>query len=121
MANTHKGEVALPVNGRTYTLRCGNNALAELEDAIGLPIHQLWQRWSDGAVGVREIRAMLWAFAKEREKRFTLEDAGNLLDEAGTESVTAALLKAVKLAFPSSNGKESAADPQPAAGSGTSS
>lgn len=118
MANPHRGEVPLRIGDRVYTLRCGNNALAELEEAIGVPVPQLWQRWSDGVVGIRELRAMLWAFARGAHRKLTLEDAGNLLDEAGTEPVTAALLKALQLGFPSA-GNGDGADPRTAAGTGS--
>lgn len=118
MANPHRGETALQVGEATYVLRCGNNALAELEEALNLPIQQLWRRWNDRHVGVRELRAMLWAFAREAHPQLTLQDAGNLMDQVDRAELTQALLQAVQRAFPSSAGGRGD-HPPTAAGTGS--
>lgn len=62
MANPHRGEVALTVNGRAQVLRLSLGALVELEQALGADsLMDLVARFENGTFRTRDILAVLYA------------------------------------------------------------
>jgi Phage tail tube protein, GTA-gp10 len=60
MANRHRGDVPLELDGRRFTLRLTLGALAELEDALGSgDLNGLGERLSAGRLSARDIIAIL--------------------------------------------------------------
>ena len=59
------------------------NALATLEDVLERPVTELGNN-----VGVKELRALLWAGLLHEDANLTLEQAGNLMD--GIDIITLA-------------------------------
>lgn len=92
-------------SGKRYTLRYGNNALAELEGLLGLPITQIGERFTTGAVGVREMRNIFWAGLMMQHPELSLVDAGNLMDEVGLQRVAELVTEAFGEAFPNTGVK----------------
>jgi len=76
MSNPYRGEVAIEIGGKRRTLRFDLNALAEIEQALGL-------RGLDATLaalsnlGYREARAALWAGLKHECPALTLEEVGS--------------------------------------------
>lgn len=115
MPNPIRGEVPLQAGGQTHTLRFTTNALVELEQALGKPVSQIQEN-----SGIREIRAMVWA-GLSHERRITLQEAGDLVDEAGLQAAAEAVGEAMRLAFGPQEGGDSKNAPAEAAGTGAAS
>lgn len=88
MANAERGEVALTVtnaNGETreYTLKLSMNAAAEMETKRKMPIGQIVAQVEDLSMqAIRDIAfVLLQKYHKDEIK--TVEQAGNLIDDAG--------------------------------------
>lgn len=95
MANPHQGETSIEIGGTLYTLKLSTNALCEVEDATGRSISTL------NYVGsLRDIRALFWGALRGAHPKVTLADAGKMMDVAGVKAVSAAVGKAIALAFP---------------------
>lgn len=122
MANKARSEVSLQAGDETYTLRYTTNALAELEDALGMPLPRVGERLQSGGVGIKEIRALLWAGLLHRygEVGMTLQAAGDIMDKTGIEAAAEAVSEAFQLAFPQAGGESKNAQKE-AAGTGTAS
>lgn len=89
MHNREQGEVVIELD-RPRTLRLTYNALAAFEKEMGRPWDLSIQQILDSipikgrrrqlpTVGVREIRALLWAALLEDDPRLTVEDTGQLM------------------------------------------
>jgi hypothetical protein len=126
LANKHRSEVTLRVTGgRKYTLRLGSNQLVEMEQAVGQKIPAIGAMMQSGNFGIADVRAMLWAALQKHHKQecASLEDAGDIMDEAGFERTVTAVGEAFGLAFPDAvedNPKAKNGKPE-AAGTGTAS
>lgn len=86
MANPKNGELALTVNGKTYTLVLNTAAMASLEEHYSTPNHEAswdecWARVMKG--NVRAVRALIWAMLRTHHPDITLEQAGVVIDGAG--------------------------------------
>lgn len=104
MANPHKGEVDFQAGDKTYTLRYSNNALCQLEEAMGKTIIEIsnelasWAKEPD-KVSLSTVRKVFWA-GLGGGKKMTLEAAGDIIDEAGGLSVVMeAISKALERTF----------------------
>lgn len=62
-------------DGESHTIRYDFNAMADYEEAVGKPITQM----GEGNVGMRELRALLWAGLLHKHPRLTLKQAGSLI------------------------------------------
>lgn len=98
--NPHRGEVALG----THTLRLSINGLCAAEAATGLDTGGLLAGLERGRM--TSIRALLHAALNRPD--FTLEDAGDLIQEIGVAEVVKALTEAMVLAFPPAKGTPAA-------------
>jgi hypothetical protein len=86
MANSEKGEVALEVDGATYTLVMDINALVEFEGLFSTPDkHTPFQELAEkaGRGSLTHMRALIWAALRSHHGEMTLKDAGNLIMRAG--------------------------------------
>ena len=68
----------IEIAGKQYPLRYRINDLVMLEEVIGRSI----STFEDQKPGIRELRAVLWAGLRHVKYNMSLEDAGNLMDEA---------------------------------------
>jgi hypothetical protein len=116
MANPHKGESRFSVGEKEFTLRLTNNVRCELEKMLGDGIPAILSRWSEGKWTDTELRAMFWGALKTRHQRVSLQEAGELIDEAGAAVVVGAIAEAYLASQPSASGN---ADGNPPQGSGT--
>lgn len=80
MANREKGEVAITIGGRAFTLCYSNNAIAELEQVADESIIGLLSRWASGG-RLSLLRLMLWGGLRKFHPDLSLIDVGNMLDD----------------------------------------
>ena len=76
-------------------LRFGMNALCMLEDILKIPM----TRFKSTNIGFKEIRAMLWAGLQDDDKSLTLEQVGDLADEAEQSYVIQKVDEAITLSY----------------------
>ena len=94
MANKHRGYVSIELD-RPRKLRYTTNALAELEDVMGHPVTQL-----DGKkIGIKAMRALLWAGLLHEMPDLTLKEAGELMDYTDMQTISNKITEAIELAF----------------------
>jgi len=73
---------------RERTLRIDANALADAEEKLGAPILEKIGR---GRLGIREIRALLWAGLCHEDAELTLERAGDFITAESLTRISKAL------------------------------
>jgi hypothetical protein len=101
MANRFLGEATVDVDGRRWTLRCDFNAMCEFEDATGKDALTVFGEFETGKVGVKDMRAMMWAFLQHHHPDATLQDAGDLLS-----ANVNAMMEVIKSASPTADEAE---------------
>ena len=115
MANKHRGEVELEVDGQTWTLRYSANALCELEDALNLGVAEIVETLQNPkGVRIKTLRALLWAGLRDRHPEMTLAMAGDLLTATGVPTAFEHVGQAIGRAFPQA--KEARGDERPRGG-----
>lgn len=83
MANKVKGERVLKAGGKEYIIYFDMNALAELEDHLGMTVVQVSEMMQDSKnLGIKFMRSLLWAGLLARQEGLTVEDAGRIMSEA---------------------------------------
>lgn len=77
------------INSRKYILEYGQNALCALEDQTGESIVDIMASFSKAPekrlASFSFTRALLWAGLKSGRRNITLEDVGDILEQAGGE------------------------------------
>lgn len=111
MANRHKGQVALNVGDREYKLSFSVNAIADLENALDLPIAQIAASAnSPEKLRIGTIRALLWASLQDHHDGVSMKDAGviasDVISESGVPALVDAVGRAFTAAFPDVEGDE---------------
>ncbi|WP_240511862.1 gene transfer agent family protein [Paludifilum halophilum] len=106
MANQHRGYVDVTLD-KQRRFKFDLNALTELEDALGKPVTQL----NDGTVGMRELRAMIWAGLLHESPDLTLRETGDIIDLERIEEITEKVTEAMTAAFPQGGGKNGKGGP----------
>lgn len=94
MANKHRGFVSIELD-QPRKLKFTTNALAELEDALNMPLTQL----GENMAGIKTIRALVWAGLLHESPNLTIDQAGNLLDYADFNHASEKVKEALELAF----------------------
>lgn len=83
MANKQKAIVSITLGGKKRNIRFTLNSLAEIEDSIGVPLSRL----SEVELGVKTVRAMLWAGLIHEDETLTEREVGNMVDFENLEEV----------------------------------
>lgn len=102
MANPHRGEVAIEVEGESYTLRYTVNAVARVENSFGgMPWHKVIGKVFDVENALTEdlirlFRGGLW----HHHRDLTEEDAGDLMESMGMAETAKVVIQALGLATP---------------------
>jgi hypothetical protein len=107
MAATH----TIEVNGKAFQVRIGWNAVRRIEEALGEPVQDVGVKMMAGRSGIRELGIIFWAGLetarlKERTRPnpWTIEEVGDLIDEAGSpaffDQIYPKLMVAFSEAFP---------------------
>lgn len=113
MANPHKGEVDLDIDGATYKVSLSLNAMCELEDAFGRPllavISDLQAAQADPTkMRISTIRTLVWGALQDHHHDVDIKEAGRLAGRAGLAAIMGAVQEAVFLAFPDAKAKAKA-------------
>ena len=87
MANKYRGEAAVTINGREYTLRPSFDALCELETLIDASIDAALKQVNEGRLS--GLRAVVWALLHEchAQEIRTLKDASNWIEAASDAGI----------------------------------
>jgi hypothetical protein len=118
-ANPERGELALDVNGQTYTLRMRLNALCALQKRMGKSYGEIFA--SISMQDVEAIREMFFAYLQPyHSKQFkTQEQVGDLIDEMGGHVVAIGVITDLyKLNRPKKDVKPEGSANPPTAGTG---
>lgn len=94
MANKQKNEVSIMLD-KKRTIRFTLNALAEIEDALGVPLSKL----SEVELGVKTVRTMLWAGLLHEDETLTEKQVGNWVDFDNLEEVQTKVTEAFSMAM----------------------
>lgn len=95
MANPHRGEISLKAGDKAYTICFTINSVCELEDRLGKSVGEIV-----GDMGrISVVRAVLWAGLLHHHK-VSLEQAGEIMHEAGAAATAQAINAAMAMAFP---------------------
>jgi hypothetical protein len=89
MANNQRKEVKITLD-KERTLRFTLNALAEIEDKLGIPL----QKMGEVELGVKAIRVMVWAGLLHEDEEITERAVGNMIDFGNLEEVQKAVAEA---------------------------
>ncbi len=102
MANKQTGEVELEMrDGVVYTLRLGSWAIAELEDAVDMSMHELAVSLETGNIKMKLMICAIWAALQEHHSELDQRQAAGIIDEIGVEEIGRVIGEAFQLAFPS--------------------
>ena len=106
--NSLQGEVPLKCGEREYKLKCSTNSLCFLEDLLKMGIQEILIAASSEVLNLNQVRKMLYCAAMEHHEKEIkdLNDAGKVMDEAGSQNVWVATVKATALSLPDVDEKE---------------
>jgi hypothetical protein len=93
MANKQKAMVSITLD-KKRNIRFTLNALAEIEDALGVPLSKL----QDVELGIKTVRTMLWAGLIHEDEELTERQVGNLVDFTNLEEVQTKVSEAFAIA-----------------------
>lgn len=80
MANKNKGELALKIGGKDFTLRASFDAICELEDRLDRGLPELLARIGKrGRFGIKEMTAIFHSGLLGQEKCPSFEELGELV------------------------------------------
>lgn len=110
MANPHKGEVTFPAGEESYTLSFSANALAELEDMLGIGVSEFGELMSDPKkIRMKTMRTIFHAGLLDHHPDVDAKQAAMLFSKVMPTEAVGLIVKAFGLAFP--DGKEADANP----------
>ncbi len=95
MANPLRGEVEMKAGDKSYTLAFTINSVCELEAKLDKPLTDIVA----GMGRISVVRAVLWAGLLHHHK-MTLEEAGDVMHQAGAGVAAQAINAALSQAFP---------------------
>lgn len=90
MANRHRGEVALEIEGKVYTLHAGINAVADAEGVFSTADRRVtYQEIAEHAMrgSVTHVRALIWSMLRKHHRDLSLTDVGDLIDAVGMNTI----------------------------------
>jgi hypothetical protein len=107
VTNPKRAEVPITLDGQVYALRFDMNALAELEEDVGKPIHVFIADFA-GQFGISMLRKLLFHGLKAKNPEFVdVRSVGAKMDPEGMGEYGTAVGRALSLAI---GGKEPAAE-----------
>jgi hypothetical protein len=110
MANAARGETTLEIGERTLTLVLTTNSICEVESLLKTRIGEIIKVFESGSPSFEFIRALFWGSLRKHHRGFSIEKAGELIDEAGIAKIGTAIGEAMQLAF---SVEEVGVDPNP--------
>lgn len=107
MANKRRGYVDVELD-KPRRLRYDLNALAELEDRLGVPLDQI----ADVRLTIKNFRIMIWAGLIHEDPELTEEQVGAMVDGSNFVEVQQKVAEALALSFGTAD-SEDASDANP--------
>ena len=99
-------------------LRFDFNALCALEDELGLSIAKLGNILA-GSVGLKDLRAIVWAGLIHEDESLSVKDVGNFLELGEMAEIADKIRQAFEIAFPAEEeGKKKEAGSNQKSGTG---
>jgi len=105
MANPDRGEVDLKAGDTLYVLRFCTNSMRHLENVLDRSTPEIMEAFKEpqkARLGL--MQNIMWAGLLDRHPGITLEQAGDVMDEAGHEAAGAAIGEALTLWLPAPSG-----------------
>lgn len=119
MANPHKGEVPFNAGDKEYILSFSANALVETEEALGLDLDEIIQKFAASKIKLAQMRVMFWQALRDHHDDISLEDTKKILKHLQPAEMGQLLGKAFALAMPKVDDAPSPPEPgEPASGTG---
>ena len=119
MANRHRGEAALRVEGKVYTLAFTINAMCDVEGLLGRSTDQILAALVDSPP-LSVVRALLWGGLRQHHADIDLNGAGEIIEALGGAGEALAVIgEAMSAAFPEAEPSGGDARPRKGAAAGT--
>lgn len=84
MPNAVRGEVEIELNGKKYILRPDFEAIAEIEDRLGIGIHGLMFKFAEKKSGIKDVAGLIYGgLIGAGCHDFTFTQVGNMIRKAG--------------------------------------
>jgi hypothetical protein len=99
MANPHRGETTLEIDGVVYRFCFTIDALCALEDGLDLSIVEISDQMRRGVPRLRVIRGLVWAGLMTHHPEVDEQQAGDLIMQATVGALLPAIARALNLAF----------------------
>lgn len=93
MANKQRGFVTIELD-KERKLRYTLNALAEIEERLGVPLDEL----DKVTMGIKQLRVFLWAGLLHEDKNLTEIEVGDMVDFENLEYVNSKITEAFQAA-----------------------
>jgi hypothetical protein len=94
MANKHRGIIEVELGGKVRHIRYTMNALAEIEDNLGVPLSEM----ESVKMTIKNVRVILWAGLIHEDKTLTIEEVGDMVDLENMEAVQEKVAEAFTMA-----------------------
>jgi hypothetical protein len=94
MANKQRGNVEVELGGKVRNLRYTMNALAEIEDNLGVPLSEM----DKVKMTIKNVRVILWAGLIHEDEELTQKEVGNMVDLENMEAVQEKVAEAFTMA-----------------------
>lgn len=95
MANKQKGNVSVELD-KVRVIRFTMNALAEIEDNLGVPLSEL----ENVTMTIKNVRTILWAGLIHEDATLTAQEVGNMVDLSNFKEVQEKIAEAFAMAQP---------------------
>jgi hypothetical protein len=99
MANPHKGEISVDLEGQTYTLALTLNAMVDVEALFGLSFDEVISLAATKG-SATHLRALVWAMLRKHHPTITLEQAGDLVTGANLGHLSRTIARVVTASSP---------------------
>jgi hypothetical protein len=115
VANKHKGEIEVEIDGKKLKMSFSSNALCELEDALDRNVNEIAQTMQDPQkVRLKDLRVIFWASMLDHQPDTSIDDTKKLMSSVLPAELVEMIGKAFTLAFPpAKEGEGGAADSPP--------
>ncbi|KQZ00903.1 hypothetical protein ASD45_08550 [Pseudolabrys sp. Root1462] len=114
MANPHKGEVTFKAGEDSHTLSFSANALAELEDMLGVGVNEIGSLMADPAnIRMTTMRTIFHAGLLDENPDVDLKQAKAIFSKVMPTEAVGLIVRAFTLAFPDAPAEGDANPPKP--------
>lgn len=95
--------VPLQAGGKTYNIRFSFNAIVSLEEKLGKGVDAITRDLTED-LSFKLLRTVMWAGLVDNHEGITEHVTGQIIDEAGIQNATEAMIKAINGMMPEASG-----------------